>query len=46
MLPLCHHTEHSDNKEKEPGAHNGPEYFSQEPHYIHDEMIDVPPVII
>jgi hypothetical protein len=46
--PACHHLplispEHSDDGEKESGAHNGPEYFSQEPHYIHDEMIDAPP---
>jgi hypothetical protein len=26
--------------EKESGATNSTEYFSQEPHYIHDETID------
>jgi hypothetical protein len=25
------------------GALNGPEHFSQDPHYIHDEMIDASP---
>jgi hypothetical protein len=55
VLPLHHHThapayhhlplvspEHSDDGEKS-GALNGPEQFSQEPHYIHDEMIDASP---
>jgi hypothetical protein len=34
---------HSDDGDKESGAINGTEYFSQEPHYIHDNMIDAPP---
>jgi hypothetical protein len=46
--PACHHhplvsPEHSNDGEDESGALNGPEYFSQEPHYIHDEMIDASP---
>jgi hypothetical protein len=30
-------------KEESGGGLNGPEHFSQEPHYIHDEMIDASP---
>jgi hypothetical protein len=45
--PACHclslgSPEHSDNGEKESGALNAPEFFSQEPHYIHDKTIDAP----
>jgi hypothetical protein len=43
-LPLVS-PKHSDDGE-ESGALNGPEYFSQEPHYIHDKMIDASPVLV
>jgi hypothetical protein len=33
----------ANDREKESEAINGTEYFSQEPHYIHDEMIDATP---
>jgi hypothetical protein len=46
--PACHHLplvspEHSDDGENESGAVNSTDYFSQEPHNIHDEMIDATP---
>jgi hypothetical protein len=47
--PACHclpliSSEHSNDGEEKSGSLNGPEHFSQEPHYIHDKMIDVSPV--
>jgi hypothetical protein len=45
--PACHHlplvSPECSNDGKESGALNGPEHFSQEPHYIHDETIDASP---
>jgi hypothetical protein len=41
-LPLVS-PKHSNDGEEESGALNGSEYFSYEPHYIHDEMIDASP---
>jgi hypothetical protein len=46
--PECHHLplvspEHSNDGEEESGALNISEPFSQEPHNIHDEMIDGSP---
>jgi hypothetical protein len=48
LLHACHHLplvspEHSNYGEDESGAINGTDYFSQEPHNIHDEMIDTTP---
>jgi hypothetical protein len=46
--PACHHLslvspKHSNDGEEESGALNISEPFSQEPHNIHDEMIDGSP---
>jgi hypothetical protein len=46
--PACHclplvSPKHSKDSEEESGALNGPEHFSQESHYIHDEMMDASP---
>jgi hypothetical protein len=30
-------------RRSQPGALNGPEHFSQEPHHIHDKTIDASP---
>jgi hypothetical protein len=38
--------EHSNDGEEESGALNISEPFSQEPHYIHDKMIDASQVLM